>query len=242
MKRSPDYKASGLTGAVTALALLSLTLFVYSCSDSGAPVGPVNGGGGGTPGVNQPPALSAIGDQYVAINNPLQFTISASDIESTPTVSVSGAPVSSTIVDNADGTATFSWTPLPADAGLLSITFTATDDSLSAVSETVRVAVITHTFANYIGPLFQARCAFPGLGCHDAFRASAFNVETYASVLLGGFAGKGIVPGDTTASVVYQRLLGNIGERMPLGGVGGFFQSPELDSIAVWILARAPEN
>ncbi len=223
--------------------LAALFYLIPACSDSGDPISPGNGGGGGA--ANQPPALSAIGRQYVAANNLLSVTISATDAESTPTFSITGEPAGASFTDNLNGTATFSWTPAPSDAGIASVTFVASDDSSVTVNEVVSIEVITHTYANYIEPLFRNSC--DKFGCHDmASSQSGFSAQMYSTVLAGGNTGPGISLGDTAASIIFQKLLNPppFGTRMPQDGGPNFFDAfpGRIDSIATWILARAPEN
>ncbi|MCH7879461.1 MAG: putative Ig domain-containing protein, partial [candidate division Zixibacteria bacterium] len=70
------------------------------------------------------------------------FAVSASDAESTPTLSASGLPAGASFIDNLNGTGTFFWTPTFLQSGVFSVTFTATDDSLSVDSEVVSITVI----------------------------------------------------------------------------------------------------
>ena len=99
------------------------------------------------------------------------------------------------------------------------------------------------TYNDYIGPLFQSRCG--SSICHGSSQQSGFSVASYTSVLVGGTisAGKGIVPNDIANSFVYQQLLPTAltpPGRMPQ--TGGFLSQSKLDSIAMWIMAGAPES
>lgn len=79
---------------------------------------------------NQAPVLASIGARSVNENQLLTFTISASDPESViPQFSATNLPTGATLVDNSNGTATFSWTPTYAQSGLYNITFIASDGS-----------------------------------------------------------------------------------------------------------------
>lgn len=235
---SPLRKSKLLAGSALMLALMYL---IPACSDSGDPISPGGGGGGG--GTNEPPMLNAIGKQYVAINNPLQVTISATDAESTPTFAITSGPSAATFTDNMDGTATFSWTPVLADAGIVNVTFTASDDSSATVNEIVAIEVITHTYDNYLGAIIQSTSTCANSSCHGApTLSSGFDARTYIGFMAGGLSGPGIVPGNTANSIIYQRLLGNGGSQMPLTGAKFTAISGRMDSIATWILARAPEN
>jgi hypothetical protein len=61
---------------------------------------------------NQPPVLATIGPQSVIEGNNLNFNASATDLDETiPTLSTSTLPTGATFIDNANGTATFDWTP-----------------------------------------------------------------------------------------------------------------------------------
>ncbi|MCP4580898.1 MAG: hypothetical protein GY839_04725, partial [candidate division Zixibacteria bacterium] len=93
-------------------------------------------------GGNQLPILAIIGAQSTTENVNLNFVISATDIESTPTFTASTLPTGATFVDNGDGTGTFDWTPTFLQSGDYPITFTATDDSLTTDFEDVTITVI----------------------------------------------------------------------------------------------------
>jgi len=57
------------------------------------------------------PILSTIGAQSTTENVQLVFSVSASDIESTPTLTTSTLPTGASFLDNGDGTGDFDWTP-----------------------------------------------------------------------------------------------------------------------------------
>lgn len=102
----------------------------------------------------------------------------------------------------------------------------------------------TLTFQDFVGPLFAAKCT--NGACHGSTPGqSGFSVLSYNSALAGGSrsAGKGIVPNDTTASVVFQKIgtTPPFGARMPFSGPPYLPQST-IDSIATWILAGAPNT
>ncbi len=90
---------------------------------------------------NQSPVLNPIGDQTVVETQTLDLVLSASDPESTPSLTSSALPIGASLTDNGDGTADFSWTPLFGQAGDYEITFYATDDSSAVDSEVVAVEV-----------------------------------------------------------------------------------------------------
>ncbi|MGI9293299.1 MAG: putative Ig domain-containing protein, partial [Pseudomonadales bacterium] len=105
------------------------------------------GGGGGSsdndpppPPANQSPVLDAIGAQTVAETETLNFSASANDAESTPTLSVSGLPSGATF-DAASGT--FNWVPAAGDAANspYEVEFTATDSGGLTDTETVSITV-----------------------------------------------------------------------------------------------------
>nr|MBN2277653.1 hypothetical protein [candidate division Zixibacteria bacterium] len=60
---------------------------------------------------NELPVLDPIGSQTIDENLNLSFSISASDVESTPVLTTSTLPTGASFTDNTDGTGTFSWTP-----------------------------------------------------------------------------------------------------------------------------------
>jgi len=91
---------------------------------------------------NQLPILASIGPQSTAENANMTFVVSASDVESTPDLTVSGMPSGASFIDHGDGTGTFSWTPGFTESGIYYVTFTATDDSSAVDDEEVSIEVI----------------------------------------------------------------------------------------------------
>ena len=91
---------------------------------------------------NQNPVLASIGSQSTTENINLTFAVSASDAESTPSLSAAGLPAGATFDDNGDGTGTFDWTPSYLQGGVsYDVTFTAADDSSATDIETVSITV-----------------------------------------------------------------------------------------------------
>ncbi len=94
---------------------------------------------------NQAPILASIGDQTVTAENPLSFTISASDPDGPAplTLSASGLPSGSSFIDNGNGNGTFAWTPTGADVGASphEVTFIATDGGGLTDSVTIDITV-----------------------------------------------------------------------------------------------------
>lgn len=67
---------------------------------------------------NQRPVLAAIGNKTVSEGELLEFTVSATDPDSTtPVLSLNALPSGASFVSHGNGTATFSWTPTYAQAG-----------------------------------------------------------------------------------------------------------------------------
>ncbi len=96
----------------------------------------------GNPSSNTPPVLTAITPQTVAEGANLNFTVTATDAESIPTLSAS-ALTNATFVDNGDGTGAFDFNPDFTQAGPQSVTFIATDGEFS---DTITVAItVTNT-------------------------------------------------------------------------------------------------
>ncbi|MGE5308017.1 MAG: putative Ig domain-containing protein [Deltaproteobacteria bacterium] len=90
--------------------------------------------------VDRPPVIATIGNKSVAKGSALTFTVSAADPDSDPvTLSVQGLPQGASFDTK---TGAFSWTP--AASGTFTVTFTASDGTLSA-SQTVSIAVADST-------------------------------------------------------------------------------------------------
>ncbi|MCH7947888.1 MAG: tandem-95 repeat protein, partial [candidate division Zixibacteria bacterium] len=90
---------------------------------------------------NQNPVLAAIGAQSTTENVQLTFAVSATDPESTPTLTTSSLPTGASFIDNGNGTGDFSWTPDSTQAGVYNVTFFAADDSTAVDSEGVTITV-----------------------------------------------------------------------------------------------------
>jgi hypothetical protein len=117
------------------------------------------------------------------------------------------------------------------------------DDSTPTGGE-VKTPPASLTFKDFVGPLFAANCT--NGACHGSTPGqSGFSVLSYTSVLAGGnnSGRNGIVLNDTTASIVFQKIGDTppFGARMPRTGPPYLAQST-IDSIAMWILAGAPNT
>lgn len=87
------------------------------------------------------PVLYPISDQLAQVGRPLTFKISAYDPSGAiPRLGSSSLPVGSTLVDNNDGTATFTWTPGNGQAGSFPITFQALSNNI-LISKTALISV-----------------------------------------------------------------------------------------------------
>ena len=86
---------------------------------------------------NTAPELSAINNQVVDEGQLLEFTVSATDAEGDNlTFSLGDAPTGASLIDNGDGTATFSWTPDFVQAGNYpDVLITVTDDGDPMLSD-----------------------------------------------------------------------------------------------------------
>ena len=91
---------------------------------------------------NQLPVLATIGAQSTTEQVPLSFSISASDVDGVILLTTSVLPSGAAFLDNGDGTGGFNWTPDFTQAGIYSVTFYATDDSLAIDSEVVAINVL----------------------------------------------------------------------------------------------------
>lgn len=89
--------------------------------------------------INRPPVFTAIGSQEVPENQPLTFTISATDPDSNSFVlSAANLPIGSTFNSS---TGVFSWTPDFSQAGTYVVDFTATDNGTPTASSILQVVI-----------------------------------------------------------------------------------------------------
>jgi len=88
------------------------------------------------PQIDLPPVISYLDNQAVLVNQPLQFSVSASDPNNEPLTYTASPLPSGASLDPSTGA--FSWTPADDQVGTYPITFTATDaDGLSASTNTL---------------------------------------------------------------------------------------------------------
>lgn len=87
------------------------------------------------------------------------------------------------------------------------------------------------TFASTIGPMLEGSCG----SCHGIEGLSGLSVSTYESTLAGGDNGPGVVPGDTSASMLVVRQTSDVPHF-------GQLSQQELELLVDWIEAGAPEE
>ncbi len=103
--------------------------------------------------VNRAPVVAAVGNKTAVVGQLLQFTVNASDPDGTiPTLSATSVPGGANFVNNGNGTGTFSWTPNAVGSSPYTVTFTASDGSLTDSKQ----SVITVTTSTNQAPVFQA--------------------------------------------------------------------------------------
>jgi hypothetical protein len=98
-------------------------------------------------------------------------------------------------------------------------------------------ALAAPSYEREIAPILRTYCS----GCHNAREAeSAFSVEHFASLRKGGDgAGDPIVPGDSAASVLIQRIKSEDADHMPPADEPQV-PAADLAALEAWIAAGAP--
>ncbi|MCH7691265.1 MAG: tandem-95 repeat protein, partial [candidate division Zixibacteria bacterium] len=92
--------------------------------------------------VNQQPVLEPINDTTINEGQSLVLSLSGFDPDGTQVFfDVIGEPVGSNLVDNGDGTATFSWTPTFSDAGIYDFVFFLYGVDKEGASDSIRIIV-----------------------------------------------------------------------------------------------------
>lgn len=89
---------------------------------------------------NRAPVLVAIGAKNATVGELLTFNTSATDPDGTTPIMSATALANATFVDNGNGTGTFNFTPVAGQIGTVSVTFAASDGSLSD-DEIVEISV-----------------------------------------------------------------------------------------------------
>ncbi len=72
---------------------------------------------------NQLPVLDPIGSKNVDEGINLNFSVTSSDVESTPVLTTSTLPTGASFVDSGNGAGSFDWTPDFTQSGPYSVTF-----------------------------------------------------------------------------------------------------------------------
>ncbi|MCH7948403.1 MAG: tandem-95 repeat protein, partial [candidate division Zixibacteria bacterium] len=135
-------------------------------------------------GGNQAPVLAIIGAQSTTENVVLTFGVSATDIESIPSLTATGLPTGASFTDNADGTGSFSWTPDFLQSGTYNVTFTGTDDSSATDFEIVTITVIEA--GNQLPVLAAIGAQSTTENVNLAFGVSATDIESIPSLTATG--------------------------------------------------------
>ncbi|UCD17391.1 MAG: hypothetical protein JSV44_00325, partial [Candidatus Zixiibacteriota bacterium] len=146
--------------------------------------------------VNDAPVLAAIGPQIVTEGGNLSFTTSATDIENDPlTMMAENLPANATYDDNLDGTGSFIFNPDFTQAGIIYVTFIASD---GLADDTEIVEITVNEFGNNppvldpIGPQTVAESVNLNLAItasdpdSDILTLSATGVPTNASFFDNG--------------------------------------------------------
>ena len=85
--------------------------------------------------VNQAPVLTMIGDQFLLEQDALQIDITASDVDGDSlTITANGLPSFASLLDNGDGTATITVSPVLGQASTTMVTLIVSDDGLPNVA------------------------------------------------------------------------------------------------------------
>jgi len=138
---------------------------------------------------------------------------------------------------------------LPALAPLLLLAFACGSVKTPTEPPAGPPAGAAYTFSRIQGEIFSPICA--QAGCHDAATASGGQVLA-AGVAYGNIVGvrstevstlNRIEPGDPERSYMVKKLRGDsdiVGERMPR--IGGPLSQSQIDGIAAWVRAGAPNN
>lgn len=93
----------------------------------------------------QPPQLNPIGDKTVDMGKTLSFTVTASNtLVGRLSFSAYPLPQGAKLINNGNGSATFTWTPSYSQAGVYPMAFTVNDGALSR-TEAISVTVVSDT-------------------------------------------------------------------------------------------------
>jgi hypothetical protein len=228
---------------LSTLVILGILIGLYSCKDMGSEIAKL--------------ALS-VSSLSVTLNPGGQASLVVRGGNPPYTISVqpNAALASATLTNHADGTATLL---IQAVAGSVSGTTSvkikdtdthgsASDNPLHEENEieiSIRVTPALVSFSTEVQPIFTASCV--NAGCHPGGGAP-FSLQASVSRdnLVGvdmqnsNCGGKRVVAGDASASGLVKKLVGNCGQRMPLGGSP--LSQAQLDLVSTWINQGAQNN
>lgn len=142
--------------------------------------------------------------------------------------SVTGQASGSVRTDKVNGTATQVQSGTATTSGPALLSLTTSTPVIAAPTPGI-------SFALDIQPLFNARCS--GVACHTAGGIAPMSLEP--SVAYANLSTR-VVPGNSSASPLYQRLTGAVQPQMPL--VGGPLDQTSLDLVRNWIDRGALNN
>ena len=87
-------------------------------------------------------------------------------------------------------------------------------------------------YAKQIKPLLASKC----YACHGVLKQEAnLRLETRALLMTGGDSGAAIVPGDTDASLILERVTADEDDRMPPADEGAALKPEEIALLRAWI-------
>jgi mono/diheme cytochrome c family protein len=90
------------------------------------------------------------------------------------------------------------------------------------------------SFKKKIKPLLKRRCG----SCHGS--SGSLNLRSYKSLMKGGKSGKVIIPKNSAKSLLYKRIIGKGGARMPRSKPP--LKKSDKDLIKLWIDQGAKDN
>jgi Putative Ig domain len=157
---------------------------------------------------NLHPTIALIGDKTVTETQPITFTLSATDPDNDPiTYTATNLPLGASLNPI---TGEFTWTPGYSDAGIYQVTFTATEDTPEALSDSETITITVINF-NRAPELVTIGNQIINEGDILQFTASAIDPDNDAVTLSASNLPTGATFNPTTGTFIWTPSLSDAG-------------------------------
>ena len=204
--------------------ILGVVIFLTACKDQGDPVSAPTA---------VPTITSVVPDSGIARDTIIIIGANFGTTQNSGIVSFRSANASTIISWSATQIKVI--VPAYAISGVSTIKVTA--DGLASNQKSFKILgnVSEISFATNINPLFAT---YGCNGCHPG--NGGLSLATYTTLIAGGGRGPAVTPNNADGSIIVQKLRGQLGSRMPLGGSA--MANSDIQKIVDWINQGALDN